>query len=207
MNMSLGRLLAAGKSLIGIRGGESRYRENKHVRLPKFISPKNPFISAGTPGASLESVNNPGTAAPDVPKAAAVSAARPAAAAPLLFLAPMPQAESKLSERNQSKPADTARTGWLTGFGQKVNPFGASRARKKSTGGIGPVSGRQAELALDHVQVVRSDLSDLKSDNGAASTRLTLPPLPGVATTMEKLEPVSAVWHRITDKFLGPHQS
>src|SRR5262245_15105790 len=44
--MSIGRLLAAGKSMaVGhVRG---RYRVDKRVQLPKFISAKNPFASEG----------------------------------------------------------------------------------------------------------------------------------------------------------------
>jgi hypothetical protein len=40
--MNLGKLLAAGKSIIG-GGGEISYRISDRVYLPKFISPKNPF--------------------------------------------------------------------------------------------------------------------------------------------------------------------
>jgi hypothetical protein len=42
MIMSFGRLLAAGKSWVG-GDGIGRYRMQKHIRLPKFISPQNPF--------------------------------------------------------------------------------------------------------------------------------------------------------------------
>jgi len=42
--MSLGKLLAAGKSIIsGCR--KPAYREDKNVYLPKFVSPKNPFAA------------------------------------------------------------------------------------------------------------------------------------------------------------------
>jgi hypothetical protein len=40
--MNLGKLLAAGKSIIGGRG-EVAYRISDRAYLPKFISPKNPF--------------------------------------------------------------------------------------------------------------------------------------------------------------------
>ena len=40
--MSFGKLLATGKSLMGGNGG-GRYRMSKNARLPKFISPRNPF--------------------------------------------------------------------------------------------------------------------------------------------------------------------
>src|SRR5437899_335671 len=41
--MSLGRLLAAGKSLVSSSDDGARYRLSKQSLLPKFISPKNPF--------------------------------------------------------------------------------------------------------------------------------------------------------------------
>ena len=40
--MNLGKLLVAGKSIIGGRG-EISYRISDRGYLPKFISPKNPF--------------------------------------------------------------------------------------------------------------------------------------------------------------------
>jgi hypothetical protein len=40
--MNLGKLLAAGKSIIG-GGGQISYRISDRVYLPKFVSPKNPF--------------------------------------------------------------------------------------------------------------------------------------------------------------------
>jgi len=51
MNMSLGKLLAAGKSWVG-GDGIGRYRMQKNIRLPKFISPRNPFKSEPTEGVS-----------------------------------------------------------------------------------------------------------------------------------------------------------
>src|SRR6185369_6468128 len=53
MIMSLVRLLSAGKSLVGVQEVQSRYRMNKQMRLPKFISPRNPFVSDVTKDAAL----------------------------------------------------------------------------------------------------------------------------------------------------------
>ena len=45
--MSFGRLLAAGKSLV--HGGMAgRYQMRESIRLPQFISPKNPFAAEAT---------------------------------------------------------------------------------------------------------------------------------------------------------------
>jgi hypothetical protein len=47
MKMNFGRLLAAGRSLAN--GNVSgRYQMRDHVRLPQFISPKNPFATEAT---------------------------------------------------------------------------------------------------------------------------------------------------------------
>lgn len=42
--MNLGKLLAAGRSIISGRKRPA-YREDKNVYLPKFVSPKNPFVA------------------------------------------------------------------------------------------------------------------------------------------------------------------
>jgi hypothetical protein len=42
--MSLARLLAAGKSVVGIRDGDTRYRMNEKRLLPRFGAKKNPFL-------------------------------------------------------------------------------------------------------------------------------------------------------------------
>ncbi len=44
--MSIGRLLASGKSLVGGQSNSGRYRLDKRARLPKFGSTKNPFMQA-----------------------------------------------------------------------------------------------------------------------------------------------------------------
>lgn len=47
MNMSFGRLLAAGKSLMP-GGMAGRYQMHENLRLPRFISPRNPFAAETT---------------------------------------------------------------------------------------------------------------------------------------------------------------
>jgi len=53
--MNLGKLLAAGKSIISGRVSD-RYRKNKKVYLPKFAAAKNPFVPANTPTPELPRV-------------------------------------------------------------------------------------------------------------------------------------------------------
>jgi hypothetical protein len=59
--MNLGKLLAAGKNLVNGRGSMA-YRESKQAYLPKFVSPKNPFVTPAqseSPKAPMEKVSAP----------------------------------------------------------------------------------------------------------------------------------------------------
>jgi hypothetical protein len=179
MNMSFGRLLAAGRSLVGLSNGESRYREDKHARLPKFISPKNPFAPA-------EKSNTPA-----VPAATAGVVAVPA------------EAEKPNTLTAQTISPNGQRTGWLGGLRLKMNPFG-NRGSVAKPANAGP---RQGELALERVQVMRNDLSDAECKAGPPQPKLILPALPVMTVTMEKLEPVGAAWSRLTAKFMGTDQT
>jgi hypothetical protein len=188
MNMSLGRLLAAGKSLVGLRGGESRYREAKLARLPKFISPKNPFAPAEKPAEQV-------VAAEITPEPAAKAGADEIAVA--LKIQPA---------RIQISVAE-----WFDGWRQKLGKFRARRAKPGPVRSAGADStARQSELALDRVQVVRNDLSEADLASAPASNPPPLmirPVLPVMAVTMEKLEPVGTAWKRLATKFLGSDQT
>jgi hypothetical protein len=133
--MNFGKLLAAGKSLVsGDVAG--RYRMQKHIRLPKFISPRNPF--------KAESAEE---APPSQPLAPATMAASAHEVAP----APAPG------------PVRWVR--WVEGVRRAAvycvdhNPF--SRIGRPKLPGI-PRFGKipvQPELSLDQVKVVRGDLT------------------------------------------------
>lgn len=183
MNMSFGRLLAAGRSLIGLRTGESRYRENKQVRLPKFISPKNPFTSA-------ERNSEPTTA---------VETTRPVVPATPVVVKPV-------TLKAQPSPARARRANWLGGLRRKLNPFG-SRGSTANPAKAGVVeAARQGELALERVQVVRNDLSDAECAGGQPQPK-AVPGLPVMSMTMGKFEPVGAAWNRLAAKFIGTDQT
>ena len=179
--MSFGRLLAAGKSLIGLRNGESRYRENKSVRLPKFGAPRNPFAS-----------EKPVEVAPDAGDSRG----------PI----PVQGTPEKLEAARIQPSGNSARAAvWLGVLTQKLNPFAPRRAAKPCRNGAAGTA-RQGELALERVQVMRNDFSDLECEPVRSVPR-TLPGLPVMAVTMEKLEPVGAAWSRLTTKFLGSDQT
>ena len=182
--MSLGRLLAAGKSLVGLSGGAGRYRVSKQARLPTFISPKNPFASGEAPAK---------TAAPGP------SPAQPAASIQAVVVVLTDASEAR---KGLSRPPTGARAvSWLGAWGKKLNPL---PRRARTPGSLKPVA-QQGELSLDAVRVVRNDLSE--ADFEVVRPAATKPVLPGMMLTAEKLQPVGAAWHRLTTKFFGSDQS
>jgi hypothetical protein len=134
MNMSFGKLLAAGKSWVG-GDGIGRYRMQKNIRLPKFISPRNPFKPETTDAVSVLPV-----VAPELPAVAAVGAG------------PSANGVSRWACLG-------ARLRRFALFCLDHNPFSHSgQARLPSIPRFGR-PGVQGELSLDQVQVVRSDLA------------------------------------------------
>lgn len=131
--MSFGRLLAAGKCLVsGDVAG--RYQMRKHIRLPKFISPRNPF--------KAESVE---------------------AASPVQPLAPATIASVEVAVVPVARPSWWVRGGAALRRAVEYcldhNPL--SRIGQPKLAGI-PRFGKtpvQPELSLDQVKVVRGDLT------------------------------------------------
>ena len=119
-------------------GDESRYRMVQPLRLPKFISPKNPFASP-------------------VEKPAVESLAPPVAEKPA---SGMVKTQKIPAWPAQEKPAPvgSAREKQAPTWTDKLNPFsyfrGSQSPAKKSAGPIQP------ELSLERVKVLQNDLSD-----------------------------------------------
>ena len=137
MIMKFGRLLAAGKSLMpGHIAG--RYQMEKNFRLPKFISPRNPFKQEVT----VELVVPPqATVAPAVTAATVVAEVLP------------PAKTISLSARI----GDGLR--WVLEFCLDHNPFSAIGRPKLS--GI-PRFGKpavQGELTLDRTKVATTEMA------------------------------------------------
>jgi hypothetical protein len=134
--MNLGKLLGAGKSIIG-GGKPAAYRADKRFYLPQFVSPKNPFADPAAQPAQTELPKPP----------------------PQNSVAPAKKTESPWA-KTQKMPAvapqgATARaTTWVS----KLNPAAIFRAAPSSVGkGATPV---QVELSLEKVKVVHNDLTD-----------------------------------------------
>lgn len=145
--MSFGKLLAAGRS---IAGGQvvGRYRLNPGVRLPKFISPQNPFAQPPRDDA-VQTVNSEAPAQ-NLPKQDADTVAR----APSL---------NKLSKDEARVSAPTKIRVILAGCARKLNRFELLVRRKPKVKSAVPHFNEkpvQGELSLDRVRVVRNDLTD-----------------------------------------------
>lgn len=143
--MSMGRLLATGRSLIGAQNASSRYRMDKRARLPKFGSTKNPFAAAH----STPEVNQPVPPQPtNSADAEPVVRATPPAANPIPASAPATRLRRAVRRLQE----------WYL----EVNPLPrlAGPARSAFTAVPRPSGPIQSELSLDTVRVVRNDLSD-----------------------------------------------
>jgi hypothetical protein len=160
--MSLLRLLAAGKSLVGLKNSESRYHLPGNKPLPRFGSKKNPFRATVFPdkAEAPSTVPDPAQIEPVPPgsggeervdgvsdKQIPASGSAPAPLHPHATAGPTLQAKSL----HLSTPATSAfRAFLLWSRVKKVKPNGCSTS----------VPMVQAELSLDAVKVVRNDLSE-----------------------------------------------
>lgn len=179
--MSLVRLLTAGKSLVGLRESESRYRLSRQRLLPRFEAERNPFG-----GRAKHAVHPEPSAVPETtPPPAQVSPAdsvSPHAAAP-----PKRLAKAKvglLFER------------WLSALrslmlwrGRRAAPTG--RASKRLV---------QPELSLEGVKVVRNDLTD--SDIEVVAPKVG--PVAKVSTPAAQAGkgPAGSRWMGVADRLL-----
>ena len=137
--MKFGRLLASGKSLVN--GDVSgRYRMEKNLRLPKFISPRNPFKQEKT-------------ADPATPPAAVVAPAVPVMAVAADVLPPAKQISLSVRVGGGLQKAIL--------FCLDHNPFSAIGKPKLS--GI-PRFGEpaQTELALDRAKAEQGNLASAR---------------------------------------------
>jgi hypothetical protein len=219
--MSLLRLLATGKSLVGMPDTNSRYRMRTRNLLPKFGSAKNPFAP---PTPDLESPGAPHTSSPaklqtaslfespirepEHREAAPIEAAKPAPkkelkTAPQSSAAPV--APAKVEARMPVAPAPSApsgKPGKIGGWIKKLNPLALLPPRRGDSGRGRPARKPvQTELTLEKVRVVRNDLSD---------TDLEIVPgrLMGLPSGASPILPHTGnsgpgAWSRLTTKILG----
>jgi len=231
--MSLLRLLAAGRSLVGMKDITARYRMRTAALLPKFGSPKNPFAAP----AKTEPKPRPGIAPAAVPAQTKPEPVKmetvplfdgkpktpPAPAAPKTPVAPV-KAKEPLRETIQparpelksmpARPATAARKpaafgGWVT----RINPLPLLRLLKpganKSPKPRPARAAVQGELSLEKVKVVRNDLNDADVELLPARPTVTVSASSAISPVMTKTEPKtgSTTWNRLTSRLLGAGQS
>jgi hypothetical protein len=211
--MSLGRFLAAGRSLMGMSDADSRYHMRSKNRLPKFGSERNPFAH---------------TTKPEFPKVvSAVSAPtkiEPASIEPAALFEQKAE-ETKLVNGNEAVPVAvpaekielkaapvlmatpvTRKTNStrMKDFFKKMNPLphlGALKVGGKAKAHKPVRTHVQTELSLEKVKPMRNDLSD--SDLEVVSPkRAQLPKGPQpYLKPLTKTEPTT--WNRLTSRFFG----
>ncbi len=229
--MSLLRLLAAGRSLVGMKDITARYRMRTAGLLPKFGSPKNPFAaptkaeSKGKPG--IAPVAIPAQPKPEPvkmetaplfeakpkisPTPAPMLAAPMAPAAPVKAKEPLRKTiQAVKPELKPAKPVAAARkpvtfSGWVT----KINPLpllgrfkpGANKSPKPRPGRAAV----QGELSLEKVKVVRNDLNDADVELMPARATVTTTVSSGNLPPLARTGPTT--WNRLTSRLVGAGHS
>lgn len=140
--MSLLRLLAAGKSLVGAREPGARYQLSSHRPLPKFEAKKNPFRGA----ASAMRVVKQGEEESQTLETG-VAASEPESK--------IEAGESHSAERLQAEDDVQNLFKRIAGLFKRRSPPRQTRSASRASRDL-----VQAELSLDSVKVMRNDLSD-----------------------------------------------
>ena len=156
--MSLVRLLTSGKSLIGLNSVASRYRMRSKNPLPKFGSVQNPFSTTRP-----EPPDSPAESGPTVTPTLAPAEVAAANLKDTAVLPPIRDIPAPPEAAPRSQPP-ARRDGRLQHWLRLMNPFSWWRGRD-ATGPRSALPGLnrlpvQGELSLDHITVVRNDLSD-----------------------------------------------
>ena len=201
--MKLGKLLAAGKSIMNGRA-EISYRSSKQIYLPKFGSAKNPFqtpaeSSRETAAAEAGPVDSDPTSEESA-KPEAVPSAPTATPGPTRLAKPeasiaMPAKNTIAAKTEKISAPPSMKKGWAG----KFNPISlfrpASAKNEKKTGAAKmqkPVP-MQPELSLDTVRVVHNDLSDVDVEVVPMKSR-SAPP---------ELQPAKKSWEFLGERLFG----
>jgi len=203
--MSLLRLLAAGKSLRGMRDTESRYRLTSQRLLPHFGSGKNPFSSKekeepapAEPRSPRECKPNGATKA--IRNATALTGEREAA------LPSRPEGMTMPAHSHFHELGGVLRRRATVLMGEWRAKLERWRAKpNKVTKPAIPRFAKppvQGELSLDRIRVVRNDLSDADLEIVPAK-----PPATPALRSVEKAAGAESAWGRVTARVLGDGKS
>jgi hypothetical protein len=217
--MSLGKLLTAGKSLVGLHNPNGRYHLRKGA-LPKFESAKNPFavkVPAQVPERepNLPKLTPAEMAAADLKKTQRI----PLVGEPKIVAKPESKPIQPIQPVQPTQPvrqpeplrATAAVDGWL----KKINPMVWLGSRKPAqtkpaiqrfSKGHAPVQG---ELSLDNIKVMRNDLSETDVEVVPAKSRPTPSQPSGDAAaavmTVPQLPSAKRALDYLNDRLLGKH--
>ena len=200
--MSLLRLLAAGKCLVGMRDAETRYRVTGQRLLPQFGPGRNPFsdrekAEPAQTGPRLPGDHKPNVVLKEVRSTPALSGEREAASRSRLEGQKTPPSSGSPSLGGMLR----RRTGaLLAGWKMKLAGLLANRRCTTTKTAIPrfakpPVQG---ELSLEKIKVVRNDLSDADLE--------VIPAKPPTASAMRAVERAAGAenaWGRVTARLLG----
>ena len=194
--MSLVRLLSSGRSLIGFKDEEGRYRMTNQRLLPKFGSVKNPF-HPGNPPAQMRLATPPVTESCAVP-----TASRTASEWTRRLQVAVRTAESKLQiYLGHVRRTLTGWSGWLR---RRLGRM-FTRRDKNAAGAAVPQLARppiQSELSLERVRVLRNDLSDVDLEIVPVKFPVQSPNASPVLHPAAKTESSGLAWSRATMRFL-----
>jgi hypothetical protein len=188
--MKLGKLLAAGKSIMNGRA-EVSYRASKQVYLPKFGSAKNPFKNETIAVAPETAVVLNSTIVPPAPRPTRAENLEKPAIMPIDKVAeiaqelpplPLVGRKKKINWTEKFSPASIFRH--IPGKSGLKPADGAAGAQNAAT---------QAELSLDSVKVVHNDLSDAE---------VAVVPMKSRSAPAEK-QPAKISWEGLGEQLFG----
>ena len=205
--MSLVRLLTAGKSLVGLRDGDSPYRFTSQRFLPQFGPARNPFTGREQAKSAHTEAPSPGHTGDN--GAALAKPAIPASkgepgATPQKEVGPRP-VRAKFDARMRAEALWRRLAALLSGWQVKLRGVFARSGSKAAKSAIPrfPKPAVQGELSLERIQVVRNDLSDADLEIVPAKPMAT----PATATPAPRLivkaEGAKSAWGRVTSRILG----
>ena len=185
--MKLGKLLAAGKSIMNGRA-EVSYRASKQVYLPKFGPAKNPFKNETAATSPEEAVVLNSAIIPPAPRPTRAENLETAAAMPIHNVEAIAQELPPLPAMSEKK-----KTSWAG----KLNPASIFRhipgkSELKALDGQ-KTTATQVELSLDTVKVVHNDLSDAEVEVVPMKSR-SAPP---------EAQPPKGSWQTLGEQLFG----
>ena len=205
--MSLVRLLTAGKSLVGLRDGDSPYRFTSQRFLPQFGPARNPFIGREQAKPAHTEAPSPGHTGGN-----GAALAKPAIPASKGAPAAMPQKEvgprpvrAKFDARIRAEALWRRLAALLSGWQVKLRGLFARSRSKTAKSAIPrfPKPAVQGELSLEKIKVVRNDLSD--ADLEVVPARASSAPAAATPTPrlIDRAEGAKSAWGRVTSRILG----